>query len=194
MRSENLPHARAGDLGHLLQLAMDLREPARDETHAVRQIHGDVGDQQDPDRVVDRDRQHQIGEQHAGADDHVRDGDRREGERIEHPAGARHRAQRDPSHHEGERDDDGRRHGGEQHAGLHRIDEDRIAQDEAVVLQRRRARSSRRTAAPGCGRTTARPASAAAGRARSRTSGRSRSIPASATAAARSASACSPCR
>ena len=101
---ENLPDARAGDLGHLFQLAMDLGEPADDEAHAVGQVHGDVGDQQDPDRVVDRNRQHQIGEQHAGADDDVRDRDRREGERIEHPAGARHRAQRDPGHHEGEHD------------------------------------------------------------------------------------------
>ena len=133
--AEDLDHARAADLRHLLQFLVDLREAARGEAHAVGQVHGDVGDQQNPDRVVDRDRQHQIGEQHARADDHVRNRDRREGKRVERPAGPRHRARcAIQAITKVSSTTMRRRHGAERHAGLHRIEEDRIAEDERVVL------------------------------------------------------------
>src|SRR5712691_8793692 len=70
--SEHLPEAGARDLRRLLELAMDLGDPARREAHAVGQVQGHVGDEQDPDRVVDRDRQHEIGDQDAGTHDHAR--------------------------------------------------------------------------------------------------------------------------
>ena len=100
--AQHLAGPRARHLGDLLELAMNLRDPARREAHAVGQLQRHIGDQQDPDRVVDGDRQHQIGEQDAGADDHARDGDRRRGDRVEEPAETRRRAPRHPGHDQGE--------------------------------------------------------------------------------------------
>ena len=50
---ENLAERRAGDRRRLLKLAMDLRDAARGKAHAVGQAQRHVGDEQDPDRVVD---------------------------------------------------------------------------------------------------------------------------------------------
>src|SRR3984893_14761288 len=104
---EYLAEPRARHLGDLLELAMHLRNPARREEHAVGQVQGHIGDQQDPDRVVDRDRQHQISHQNAGPHDHARDRDRDERDGIENPAEAGHRPQRHPGHDEGETGHDG---------------------------------------------------------------------------------------
>ena len=134
---EGLGEPGARDGSHLLELAMDLGDPARCKSHPVGKIQRHICNQQDPNRVVDRNRQHEIGDEDSGTDDHPRYCDRRKRERIEDERVARQRPLRDPCHDEGETGDDGRGHRRKQHARFHRREKYRIAQDELVILERR---------------------------------------------------------
>ena len=63
---------RPAHLGRLLERAVDLEHHPRDGPEPERQEHGEVGDQEQPEGAVDRDREDQPGPQHAEREDEAR--------------------------------------------------------------------------------------------------------------------------
>ena len=112
---------------------MDLHDPGARAADAVREIPGDVRDEEDPERPVNADRHGEVDPDQADAEDDAGDGDRHEREEVEQTAAGCLRADRDPRDDRGEGHDDGRGRCTEQQAVAESAPSEVIGRDELVV-------------------------------------------------------------
>ena len=71
-RAHPIDPGRAAHLGAFLKALVDLQHDAGNGAHAERQEHREIGDQQQPQRAIDRDRENQPGPHHAEREDQSR--------------------------------------------------------------------------------------------------------------------------
>ena len=88
--------AGAADAGAFLQALVDLQHDAGQGAHAERQHHGEIGERQQPQRAVDRDRDVEPGPQQRQAEDQARHGLREHHEILDGAAPDELRAVDDP--------------------------------------------------------------------------------------------------
>ena len=94
--------------GSLLELPVDLQEAGARQPRGGGEAVG-IGDDQNPDRAVETDRQRQIEQHHAEAGDHGGDADRKQRHEIERMPNLQPRARDDPAEQGADRSHDQRR-------------------------------------------------------------------------------------
>ena len=154
--------AGAADAGAFLQALVDLQHDAGQGAHAERQHHGEIGERQQPQRAVDRDRDVEPRPQQRQAEDQARHGLREHHEILDGAASDELRAVDDPDqdHHHQHADagDAEAQHQAVAHGGAHRPErqrglvvgegELRLAQDHGGEALERGEDAARRSAAP----------------------------------------------
>ena len=132
----------AAYLPALVQALVELQDDAADGAHAQRHEDGEIGDQQYPERAVERQREHEPGPHHAEREHEPRHGLREHGQVLERAAARQPAAQNDPRQQARDHDAERRRHHAEDHAVEHGrangIDRERLGEiDEREVGGRR---------------------------------------------------------
>src|SRR5919106_1623788 len=105
---EGLEPARAARERGFLELLMDLHERRRGGAHADRQVAGQIGDEQDPDRAVEHERRIDPHLQEPVGEHDARKAERQHAEIVEHVAARKLRAERQEGDQRAQQD----RHGG----------------------------------------------------------------------------------
>src|SRR3989338_2737634 len=139
-RKDNLleglkPRAAARQRG-LFQLFVDLDHRGRSRPDAVRHELRDVGEQQHPDRPVDRDRKRQVNPDQADPQDNARHGDRDESHVVEKNPAGELGLHRDPRDHGREQHDERGRAHREIKTILERSERERVAHDVLIIGER----------------------------------------------------------
>src|SRR5437899_3149281 len=127
--------ARSAHRGGFLQLLVDLQHRGGVVAQAVGHEAGDVGDEHDPDRAVNTDRQVKVQDHDRQPEDDARKYHRQGSDVVEQPSPGQFRLDDDPADHRGHQHDQrGARHREEQ-AVPHRASEVWIAEDGAVRIE-----------------------------------------------------------
>src|SRR6267143_2971 len=127
--------ARSAHGGGFLQLLVDLQHRGGVVAQAVGHESGDVGDEHDPDRAVNAERQVQVQDHDRQPEHQAREYHRQRSEIVEQPAAGQLRLDDDPADHRGHQHDQGRAAYRQQQAVPHRACEIGIAEDRPIGVQ-----------------------------------------------------------
>src|SRR5260221_3842178 len=133
--AEGRPPRYAAHGSRFFELLVDLQHRSGVVAQPVRHEARDVGDQHDPDRAVDADRQREVEDHDREAEHDAREHHRQGGEGVEQPAPRQLGLHHDPADHRRDEHDDGRARQGEQQAVPYRAHDVRIADDGAVRVE-----------------------------------------------------------